>query len=83
MGAPDELEAAVSGWVADRTVDEATEALTAAGIPVGPVAGIADAVASAQIAAREMLVEVDHPTLGAGDPDRGAGQAQRDAGGRP
>jgi crotonobetainyl-CoA:carnitine CoA-transferase CaiB-like acyl-CoA transferase len=64
MEAPDELEAAVSGWVAGRTVGEATEALAAAGIPVGPVAGIADAVASAQIAAREMLVEVDHPTLG-------------------
>ena len=64
MQAPDELEAAVSAWTAGRTVDEATEALAAAGIPVGPVAGVGDAVASAQIAARDMLVEVDHPTLG-------------------
>ena len=64
MQAPDELEAAVSGWVAGRTVGEATEALAAAGVPVGPVAGIAEAVASAQIVAREMLVEVEHPTLG-------------------
>jgi crotonobetainyl-CoA:carnitine CoA-transferase CaiB-like acyl-CoA transferase len=64
MQAPDELEAAVAGWVAGRTVAEAAEALAGAGIPVGPVAGVADAVASAQIAARDMLVEVEHPTLG-------------------
>lgn len=64
MLAPDELEAAVSSWVAGRTVSEATQALAGAGIPFGPVAEIADAVASAQIAARDMLVEVEHPTLG-------------------
>ena len=64
MAAVDELEAAVSGWTKARTVAEISEALTAAGVPFGAVAGIADAVASPQIAAREMLVEVNHETLG-------------------
>ncbi len=64
LQAADELEAAVAGWVTGRTVAEATEAFAGAGIPVGPVAELADVVASAQIAERRMLVEVEHPTLG-------------------
>jgi crotonobetainyl-CoA:carnitine CoA-transferase CaiB-like acyl-CoA transferase len=64
MTAIEELEAAVSAWTGARPVAEASEALAAAGIPFGPVAAVADAVASPQIAAREMLVEIEHPTLG-------------------
>ena len=64
MRAAEELEASVSAWMASRTVVEASRALSEAGIPFGPVATIADAVASDQIAAREMLVEIEHPTLG-------------------
>jgi crotonobetainyl-CoA:carnitine CoA-transferase CaiB-like acyl-CoA transferase len=64
MAAIDELEAAVSAWTTSRTVAQASETLTAAGIPFGPVADIADAVASPQIAAREMLLEIEHRTLG-------------------
>jgi crotonobetainyl-CoA:carnitine CoA-transferase CaiB-like acyl-CoA transferase len=59
------LEAAVGEWASGRTVEEAGSALTKAGIPWGPVSTIADVVASPQIAAREMMLDVEHPTLGA------------------
>ena len=58
------LEAIVGEWVGARTVEEAGSALTKAGIPWGPVSTIADVVASPQIAAREMMLDVEHPTLG-------------------
>ncbi len=64
MAEVERVEAAVSAWTEERSVAEISEVLTAAGIPFGPVAGIADVVGSAQIAAREMLLEVDHPVLG-------------------
>ena len=64
MMATDELDAAVSAWTMTRNVTQISETLTAAGVPVGHVAEIADVVASPQIKAREMLVEVDHPVLG-------------------
>ena len=60
----DALEAEVEAWVRERTVEDVGAALTLAGIPWGPVATIPDVVASPQIAARDMLVEVEHPTLG-------------------
>ena len=78
MRAADELETSVSAWMASRTMVEASRALTEAGIPFGPVATVADAVDSDQIAAREMLVEVEHPTLGPVDRDRDPGEAQCD-----
>ena len=65
IAAANELEGAVSAWTMGRTVAQASGALTAAGIPFGPVAQVADAVASSQIGAREMLVEIEHPSLGA------------------
>jgi crotonobetainyl-CoA:carnitine CoA-transferase CaiB-like acyl-CoA transferase len=58
------IEAEVADWVAHHTIDEVGEGLTRAGIPWGRVATMPDVVASEQIAAREMLVEVEHPTLG-------------------
>jgi crotonobetainyl-CoA:carnitine CoA-transferase CaiB-like acyl-CoA transferase len=64
MLAADELEAVVSAWMESRTVFEASRVLADAGIPFGPVASVADAVASPQIVAREMLVAIEHPTLG-------------------
>jgi len=60
----EEIEAIVSAWTRERSVDELSEVLAEAGIPFGKVAEVADVVASPQIAAREMLVEVEHPTLG-------------------
>jgi crotonobetainyl-CoA:carnitine CoA-transferase CaiB-like acyl-CoA transferase len=58
------IERIVGEWTASGTVEQAGERLTAEGIPWGPVATVPDVVASPQIAAREMLVVVDHPTLG-------------------
>jgi crotonobetainyl-CoA:carnitine CoA-transferase CaiB-like acyl-CoA transferase len=58
------LEAVVGAWASGRTVEEAGSALTKAGIPWGPVSTIADVVGSPQIAAREMMLNVEHPTLG-------------------
>ncbi len=60
----EELEAAVAAWTQRLTIEELGEMLTAAGIPFGPVAEIADVVASPQIRAREMVVEIEHGTLG-------------------
>ena len=40
------------------------ERLESAGIPCGPINAYADVFADAQVLAREMVVETDHPTLG-------------------
>jgi crotonobetainyl-CoA:carnitine CoA-transferase CaiB-like acyl-CoA transferase len=64
MAEIDSLEAEVAAWVARYTIDEVGDGLTGAGIPWGRVATIADVVESEQIAARDMLVDVEHPTLG-------------------
>lgn len=60
----DELEQAVADWTRPRTCEEIIGILGPAGIPVGKVADVAEAMSSPQIAAREMLVGVDHPVLG-------------------
>jgi crotonobetainyl-CoA:carnitine CoA-transferase CaiB-like acyl-CoA transferase len=65
LTAIEELEAAVTAWTTPRTRAEISASLHAAGIPFGPVGDVADAVGSSQIAAREMLVEIEHATLGA------------------
>ena len=59
-----ELEAEIAGWALERTVAELAPILEGAGIPFGPVAQVPDVVASPQIRAREMMVEVEHPALG-------------------
>jgi crotonobetainyl-CoA:carnitine CoA-transferase CaiB-like acyl-CoA transferase len=58
------IEEVVAAWVAGGTVAEIGDALTAEGIPWGPVATVPEVIESPQIAAREMLVTVDHPKLG-------------------
>jgi crotonobetainyl-CoA:carnitine CoA-transferase CaiB-like acyl-CoA transferase len=58
------LEKIVGEWVGAHTIEEVGAALTQAGIPWGPVNTIADVIASPQIAAREMMVDVEHPKLG-------------------
>jgi crotonobetainyl-CoA:carnitine CoA-transferase CaiB-like acyl-CoA transferase len=59
-----ELEEFVAEWTAARTNEEVGELLTAEGIPWGPVTTVSEVVESAQIAAREMLVPVDHEAVG-------------------
>jgi crotonobetainyl-CoA:carnitine CoA-transferase CaiB-like acyl-CoA transferase len=64
LAAAPELESAVGTWTAARSTADVAAALAAAGVPFGPVAGIGEAIASDQLRAREMLVEIDHPSLG-------------------
>jgi crotonobetainyl-CoA:carnitine CoA-transferase CaiB-like acyl-CoA transferase len=60
-----DIEAIVAAWAAASTVEEAGARLTDEGIPWGPVATLPEVIGSEQIAAREMLVTIDHPGLGA------------------
>lgn len=59
-----ELEAAVAQWTRPRTCPEIAAALTEAGVPFGKVADLDEVLASPQLAARDMIVDVEHPTLG-------------------
>jgi crotonobetainyl-CoA:carnitine CoA-transferase CaiB-like acyl-CoA transferase len=59
-----ELEAMVADWVGRQDVQAAYDALAGAGIPCGIVADIPTAVRSPQLRARQMLVEMQHPTAG-------------------
>jgi crotonobetainyl-CoA:carnitine CoA-transferase CaiB-like acyl-CoA transferase len=47
-----------------RRAAEWLEALTAAGVPCGPISTVDEIVRDPQVRAREMLVEIDHPTAG-------------------
>jgi crotonobetainyl-CoA:carnitine CoA-transferase CaiB-like acyl-CoA transferase len=60
----DALEEEVGAWTLARTKREVEEALAAAGIPCSAVADIADVVASPQLRAREMFVEVPGTPVG-------------------
>ena len=50
--------------IATRTKAEWIEALSAAGIPNGPVNSVPDALSSPHAIAREMVVDIDHPAMG-------------------
>ena len=54
----DALEAEVGAWTSPRTAREIEETLAAAGVPCSAVASMADVVASPQLRAREMFVEI-------------------------
>jgi crotonobetainyl-CoA:carnitine CoA-transferase CaiB-like acyl-CoA transferase len=58
------LEAAVSAWTSDRSKREIEETLAAAGIPCSAVADIADVIASPQLRAREMFVDMAATPVG-------------------
>ena len=60
----EEIEALIAKRFVTRTRDEWTEALSATNIPHGPVNSVADALASPHAIAREMVIDVGHPTLG-------------------
>jgi crotonobetainyl-CoA:carnitine CoA-transferase CaiB-like acyl-CoA transferase len=60
----EELDEMVADWVATKTSEELTEILGDAGVPAGPILDAAMALADPQYAAREMLHEVEEPTLG-------------------
>ncbi|MFP4149081.1 MAG: CaiB/BaiF CoA transferase family protein [Nitriliruptoraceae bacterium] len=59
-----ELGRTIEAWFADRTRQEATEQLLAAGLPVGAVQTAEDIVACEHLAARQLLIDVPDPVLG-------------------
>ncbi|EGX59756.1 L-carnitine dehydratase/bile acid-inducible protein F [Streptomyces zinciresistens K42] len=60
----DFLEGEIGAWAAGRTTREIGEVLDAAGVPYAKVASVAEVAESPQIAARDMIVEAEHPELG-------------------
>jgi formyl-CoA transferase len=58
------LEAILADVFATRDAEDWTQALLAAGVPSGPVNSVADVFADPQVLARQMLIELRHPTLG-------------------
>jgi len=60
----DTLIPAIEKALAARGCAEWTQLLNAAGVPAGPVNTVSAALAHPQVAAREMVVEIDHPVAG-------------------
>ncbi len=63
-----------------RSQAEVVKALAEAGVPAAPVNNVAEMVADPQVQAREMFVELDHPTYGPLTITGHAAQAVGDAG---
>lgn len=59
------LEAEIAPALAEKTVEAWLAAFEAAGIPAGPVLRVDQVLAHPQLAARDMIVEMAHPTAGA------------------
>ncbi|HWC24040.1 MAG TPA: CoA transferase [Flexivirga sp.] len=60
----DSLLPLVETALKERTATEWADLLTDAGVPVGPIHTVPDALAQPQLAAREMVVDLPHSTLG-------------------
>jgi crotonobetainyl-CoA:carnitine CoA-transferase CaiB-like acyl-CoA transferase len=60
----DELRTLLVGRLATRAAAAWLDALTDAGVPCGEVRDMAEAFSDPGLAAREMVVEIDHPTVG-------------------
>jgi crotonobetainyl-CoA:carnitine CoA-transferase CaiB-like acyl-CoA transferase len=60
----DQVAAIIQGWTGKRTKSEVVETLANGGVPAAPVNNVAEMVADPQVRAREMFVELDHPTYG-------------------
>jgi crotonobetainyl-CoA:carnitine CoA-transferase CaiB-like acyl-CoA transferase len=60
----DELAALIAEPLRTRPSADWIRAFEAEGVPVGPVNRIGDMLADPQVAAREMVIEVDHPRAG-------------------
>jgi crotonobetainyl-CoA:carnitine CoA-transferase CaiB-like acyl-CoA transferase len=60
----DTLIPAITQALAARGCVEWTDLLNAAGVPAGPVNTVPAALAQPQVAAREMVVELEHPVAG-------------------
>ncbi|MEV5751329.1 CaiB/BaiF CoA-transferase family protein [Actinoallomurus sp. NPDC052308] len=60
----EELLGFLRAALSSRTSAEWAEVLTEAGVPVGPINTVPEALAHPQVRARDMVVEVDHPGAG-------------------
>jgi crotonobetainyl-CoA:carnitine CoA-transferase CaiB-like acyl-CoA transferase len=60
----EDVRAELDGALVKRTREEWVRELTAAGVPCGSVRGISEVLADPQLAAREMVAEVQHATIG-------------------
>jgi formyl-CoA transferase len=60
----EELEAILAEIFITREADDWSQALLRAGVPSGPVNGLPEVFEDPQVLARQMLIELDHPTLG-------------------
>jgi formyl-CoA transferase len=61
----DALRALLAPLLRARTVEHWTQDLEQAGVPCGRVRSVAEALDGAQVAARGLLLDLDHPHLGA------------------
>ena len=61
----DEIDAAISGWVAQRDRDAAVDELLAAGVPAAPVITGRESIDNPQLAARGHQQWMDHVVVGA------------------
>ncbi len=59
-----ELADLISEKLQGRDVEEWVEILTSGGVPAGPIYDVAEALDSAQVRHREMVVERPHPVMG-------------------
>jgi succinyl-CoA---D-citramalate CoA-transferase len=61
----EELDAMISNWTRERSVEEVIEVLAGAGVPTGKVFTAEDMLADQHYAARENVVTVEDPEIGA------------------
>ena len=62
--ARDEVNAAVSAFTSQHTVDELVAIFTAHEVPHAPILGVTEALTQPQAVEREMVVQVAHKTMG-------------------
>ena len=60
----DEIDAALSSWIGDRTLARVVDAFAAADVAVAPVYDVAQYASDPQVQAREAITAVDDPDLG-------------------
>ena len=60
----EELDGLIGAWTAQRTKYEAMHILAKAGVPCGATANAIDVYSDPQLAAREMIVTLEHPIRG-------------------
>lgn len=61
----EKTEALVQGVMQTKTVSDWLACLSAAGVPCSPINTLGQALSHPQVAARELIVEMNHPILGA------------------